>query len=186
MKSKGFLALLIACTTLALHAQSVKTHTEKGVEMKNYQTFCVMKGEFMTPPDMRKVNEEALYQAIKKAVVKEMQERGYEFINDSTAQLRVSYVAGSYNLTDAGVNGPLGQTPASTPSDINQPRSWSTTTRGGMLVLDIMDSSNKKQLWKAEANNLRLEDVDFDHALDVVIYKAFKKFPNKLKKKKRK
>lgn len=185
MKSIGVLALLLVCSVLALHAQSVKIHAEKGVDMKIYETFTVMKGEFMTPPDMRKVNEEALYQAIKKAVVKEMQDRGYKFLEDSTAQLHVSYVAGSYNLTDAGVNGPLGQTPASTPSDINQSRSWATTTREGMLVLDIMDSSNKKQLWKAETNHLALDGVDFNHTLDAVIYKAFKKFPNKLNKKRK-
>jgi hypothetical protein len=185
MKCKDFLALLLAFTTVSLHAQTVKTHTEKGVDIRIYETFTVMKGEFMTPPDMRKVNEEALYQAIKKAVVKEMQERGYNFIEDSTAQLRVSYVAGSYNMTDAGVNGPLGQTPAATPSDINQSRSWSTETREGMLVLDIMDSSNKKQIWKAETSNLTLEGGDFDHAMEAVIFKAFKKFPDKNKKKRK-
>ena len=52
-----------------------------------------------------------------------------------------------------------------------------------MIVIDITDSSSKKELWKA-SGNLSLDNVDLNRALDAVIYKAFKKFPNKNKKKK--
>lgn len=167
------------------YAQSVKTRTEKNVDLTVYETFTVVKGEFVTSPENRKVNEEALYKSITAAVKKEMETRGFKYVADSTAQLYVSYVAGSYNLTNAGVNGPLGQTPASNPSDMNQSRTWSKTSEEAMVVIDITDSANKKLLWKAETDDLSLETGDFGRVMDAVIYKAFKKFPNKNKKKKK-
>ena len=79
-----------------------------------------------------------------------MELRGYKFVPDSSAQLYISYVAGAYNLTEGGNNGPLGQTPASTPAEMDQSRSWSRESREGMIAIDIMDSRSKKELWKAQ------------------------------------
>lgn len=169
---------------LSVSGQSVSTRMEKGVDMKKYETFTVMKGEVMTPPDTRKVNENELFRSVKEAVKKEMELRGYKFVEDSTAQLYVSYVAGAYNLTEGGNTGPLGQTPAQTPADMDQSRSWSRESREGMIAIDIMDSRSRKELWQA-TGNLPLENVDLNRALDAIIYKAFKKFPNKLKKNKK-
>ena len=157
---------------------------EKGVDMTKYETFTVMKGEVMTPPDARKINENDLFRSVKEAVKKEMELRGYKFVEDSTAQLYVSYVAGAYNLTEGGVTGPLGQTPAQTPADMDQSRSWSRESREGMMALDIIDSRTKKELWEA-TGNLPLENVDLKRALDAIIYRAFKKFPSKNTKKKK-
>jgi len=181
---QSILSVLVAFMCFSLQGQSMKTTTQKGVDFTAYETFTVMKGEFMTPPDERKVSEEALFQSIKAAVIKELEARGYKFLDDSTAQLHVSYVAGTFNLTDAGTNGPLGQTPASTPSDMNQSRSWTSETREAMLAIDISDSHNKKELWNA-TGNLALDGVDMSRALDASVYKAFRKFPDKNKKKKK-
>lgn len=163
--------------------QSIKTRMGKGVDMTVYETFTVLKGEVMTPPDVRKVNENKLFESIKNAVTKEMELRGYKFVADSSAQLYISYVAGAYNLTEGGAIGPLGQTPAQTPADIDQSRSWSRESREGMIAIDIMDSRSKKELWNA-TGSLGLDNVDLDRALDAIVYRAFKKFPNKNKKKK--
>ncbi|MBA4053596.1 MAG: hypothetical protein C0490_02690, partial [Marivirga sp.] len=78
-----FLASLIS---LPLLCQSVKAITEKGVDFLKYETFNVVKGEVMTPPDERKINEQALFQTLKTAVVKEMELRGYKLVEDSSAQ----------------------------------------------------------------------------------------------------
>lgn len=177
--------LMVFCVmSFSLLGQSIKTRTEKGVDLTNYETFTVMKGEFMTPPDMQKINEERLFQSIKKSVIKELELKGYKFLEDSSAQLYVSYVAGSYNLTDAGTLGPLSQSPASNPAEMNQSRSWTRESREGMMVIDIVDSSNKKELWKA-SGSLSMDNVDLNRALDAVIYRSFKKFPDKNKKKKK-
>ena len=182
---KTIVMLIAFCTpVISVYGQSVKTRMEKGVEMTNYETFTVMKGEVMTPPDARRINENALFQSIKQAVTKEMELRGYKFVEDSTAQLYISYVAGSYNLTEGGAMGPLSQTPAQTPADMDQSRSWSRESSEGMIVIDMMDSRSKKELWKA-TGNLSLENIDLNRGLDAIIYKAFKKFPNKNKKSKK-
>lgn len=188
MKTNRILALLASLflaslISLPMLGQSVKTTTEKGVDLLKYETFNVLKGEIMAPPDEKKIDELALFRALKTAVVKEMEGRGYKLVEDSSAQLNISYVAGSYNLTDEGNVGPLGQTPASSPSEMNQSRSWSHESREGMMVLDMTDSRNNKLLWKA-TSSLSLDRVDMTRAMDAVVYKAFKKFPNKNKKKK--
>lgn len=181
---KSDILLVFLVLNFPLCAQSVKIRTEKGVDMTVYETFTVMKGEFMTPPDVRKINENDLFHSIRTAVVEEMELRGYKFVDDSSAQLYVSYVAGAYNLTEGGTNGPLSQAPASTPAEMDQSRSWSRESREGMMVIDILDSRKKKEIWEATAS-LSLEGVDLTRALDAVVYKAFKKFPNKNKKKKK-
>ncbi len=183
MKKLSFLVLFVVAI-FPLQGQSIKATTVKGVDLTTYETFTVLKGEFMTPPDMQKINENELFRSIKKAVTAEMEVRGYKLVEDSSAQLHISYVAGSYNLTDGGTMGPLSQTPASSPAEMNQSRSWSSETREGMIVIDMIDSSNKKEIWKA-SGTLSVEGVDLNRALDAVIYRAFKKFPNKNKKKKR-
>ncbi|HMG94023.1 MAG TPA: DUF4136 domain-containing protein [Chryseolinea sp.] len=181
---RGVILLSFCLLVISVAGQSMKITMEKGVDMTSYETFTVMKGEVMTPPDARKINENTMFQSVKAAVTKEMELRGYKFVADSSAQLYISYVAGAYNLTEGGNTGPLGQTPASTPADMDQSRSWSRESREGMMVIDIMDARSKKELWKAEGS-LSLENVDTDRALDALVYKAFKKFPNKNKKKKK-
>lgn len=183
MKKIGFLMVCSLVVMASLHAQTtVETHTEKGVDLAAYKTFTVAKGEFMTPPDEPNVSEESLFKTIKKSIIEELEMRGYTYVEDSTAQLVVSYVAGGYNYTDGGVNGPLGQTPASNGAQLDQPRGWSRETREGMMMIDIDDAHSKKELWKASAN-LTLDGADLHRALDASVYKAFKKFPKRKKKK---
>src|SRR5688572_30766148 len=152
---------------LSVSGQSVKATMEKGVDMTIYETFTVFKGELMTPPDARIVSENELFQSVKAAVTKEMELRGYKFVPDSSAQLYVSYVAGAYNLTEGGNTGPLGQTPASTPAEMDQSRSWSRESREGMIAIDIMDSRSKKELWEA-ARDLALEGGELEAPAEAV------------------
>jgi len=185
MKKNVILLFLMSVISATLLGQSVKTATTKGVDLTKYETFTVLKGEFMTPPDEQKVSNETMFKSIKKTVVQEMELRGYKFVEDSSAQLFVSYVAGAYNVTDGGAMGPLSQTPASNPSEMNQARSWSHESRQGMLVIDITEGRTKKELWTATGNLTLDNTIDLTRALDGVVYKAFKKFPNRLKKKKK-
>jgi len=184
MKKQIFLLALASVVGLTMQAQTVNTSTTKGVDLTKYETFTVAKGELMTPPDERLVSNEALFKSFRKTIVQEMELRGYKFV-DSLAQLVVSYVAGAYNTTEGGAMGPLSQTPASNPSEMNQSRSWSHESRQGMLVIDIADATNKKEVWSATATLTLDAGVELTRAVDGVIYKAFKKFPNKNKKKKK-
>jgi len=175
----------VALLSFPTYAQSIKTKTASGVDLTTFETFTVMKGEVMTPRDQQKIDENALFNSVKVAVRKELELRGYTFVEDSSAQLYVSYVAGVYDLTEGGNMGPLSQTPASNPSEMNQSRTWSRETREGMMVVDITNSSGQNEVWSA-SGRLTLDGVDLTRALDAAIYRAFKKFPNKNKKKKKK
>lgn len=180
------ICLAFVFMALTVHAQTVKTRTEANVDLTRYETFTVSKGESVTPADRKRATDQTLFDAVRAGVRREMEERGYKYVEDSTAQLVVSYVAGAFDLQDAGDVGPLGQTPASDPSEMNQSRAWSTTSREGMLVLDISDAATKKALWKAETENMSLDRADPARVLDAVIYKAFKKFPSRIEGKKKK
>jgi len=185
MEKNALQLVLMFMVSIPLFGQSMDVKMEKGIDLTKYETFAVMKGEFMTPTDERKIDEQALFQSIKKAVIRELELRGYTFVDDSSAQLYVSYVAGAYDLTQGGSMGPLSQTPASTPSDMNQSRSWSRESRQGMMVVDIVEARRKKEIWTA-SGTITLEGGEMNRVLDAVVYKAFKKFPSKNKGKKKK
>jgi len=176
---------MVACAYSA-SAQSIKITTEKDVDLKSYETFRVLMGESVTRADERRATDKALFETVRNAVREEMETRGYKFVDDSTAQLNISYVAGTYDFTDAGNVGPLGQTPASDPSQLNQSRSFSNTSREGMLMLDMIDAATKKEVWKAETDDMRVDGADLARAIDAAVYKAFKKFPSRIEGKKKK
>lgn len=184
MKKDVVLLALASVLSFTLQAQTVKTLTTKGVDLTKYETFTVAKGDLMTPKDERMVSNEALFKSVKKTVIQEMELRGYKYV-DSSAQLVVSYVASAYNVTDGGAMGPLSQSPASNPSEMNQARSWSHESRQGMLVIDIADAANQKELWTATGSLTLDAGVELNRAIDGIIYKAFKKFPSRNKKKKK-
>ena len=182
------ICLAIVACALSASAQSIKISADKGVDLKRYETFRVLMGESVTRTDQRSATDQQLFETVRNAVREEMEIRGYKFVDDSTAQLNISYVAGTYDFTDAGNVGPLGQTPASDPSQLNQSRSFSNTSREGMLMLDMIDAVTKKEVWKAETEDMRVDGADLARAIDAAVYKAFKKFPSRIegKKKKRK
>lgn len=163
-------------------AQTIKTAS--GTDLTKYNLFTVTKGELMTPSDEQKIDETSLFLAIKKQVIEEMTLRGYSYVEDSTAQLAVSYVAGAFNKTESEYLGPMGGTPASSGADLNQSRSLSHNSRQGFLILDVTDIRAKKELWSAESQ-VDLSTVDSIRALEAIVLKSFRKFPNKLKKKKK-
>jgi len=176
---------LIGIISFPAIGQSMKIKQAPGVDITAYNTFRVEKGELMTPADEQRIDKEDLYREIKKAVIQEMELRGYQHVDDSTAQLVVSYVAGAFNKIDSEVIGPMGGTPAASPVDLNQSRSVSHNSRQGFLILTVEDIRGKKELWSAESQ-VDLSTVDSIRALEGIVLKSYKKFPNKLKKKKKK
>jgi hypothetical protein len=180
------IGLAIGACSFSASAQSIKITTEKTVDLTHYETFRVLMGESVTRADQKRATDKSLFETVRNAVREEMESRGYKFVDDSTAQLNISYVAGTYDFTDAGNVGPLGQTPASDPSQMNKSRDFSNTSREGMLQLDMIDAVTKKEVWKAETENMRVDGSEIARVIDAAIYKAFKKFPSKVDGKKKK
>ena len=181
---KKILFYIIGFTFFFGIAEAQKIKTTSGVDLTKYNLFTVTKGELMTPSDEQRIDEARLFEGIKKQVIEEMTLRGYTYVEDSTAQLAVSYVAGAFNKTESEYLGPMGGTPASSGADLNQSRSLSHNSRQGFLILDVIDIRAKRELWSAESH-VDLSTVDSIRALEAIVFKSFRKFPNKLKKKKK-
>lgn len=176
--------LVMVLFTVTLSAQTVKTKIASGVDLTSYERFTVVKGEFTTPKDERIINEETLFQEIKKVVVHEMESKGYTYVDDSTAQMKVSYVAGAFNKIESEDFGPLGGTPTTSGADMGQSRNWSRSSRQGFIIMDIQDIQSKRELWTTESQ-VELNEASAIRTIQAVVYKSFKKFPSRLKKKRK-
>jgi Domain of unknown function (DUF4136) len=177
-------SFFVVLFSTGIHAQTIKTKTASGVDLTLYERFTFVKGEVMVPDEEKKIDEQKLFEELKVGVVRELEARGYKYVEDSTEQMIVSYVAGAYNKTVSENLGPMGGMPAQTGADIDQSRSWGRNSQQGFLIMDILDKNSKKEIWSAESQ-MDLATVDPLRALDAIAFKSFKKFPSRLKKKKK-
>jgi hypothetical protein len=177
MRTKLFTFLVFV--SLTAYAQNVKTTQTPGVDMNSFTTFRVDKGELVTVSD-QKVDEKKFHQRIKQAIISALTEKGYQFVDDSTAQLVVNYVGEAVTKMDVENLGPLGQQPATNASQVDASRSWSHEYEEGSLAIDIQDARQKKTVWRSNGtvNTAIMED---ERAINSIIYKSFKKFPFKKK-----
>jgi hypothetical protein len=172
---RNLLTIILTIQSFALFSQSVKITTDKGIDLKTYATFRVDKGELVTVSD-QPVNETNFHKKIKEAITRELTQKGYQAVEDSTAQLVVSYVGEAVTKMDVENLGPLGQRPVSDPSGVDASRSWSREYREGSLVIDIQDPSRRKMVWQARGT-MEITAINDDRAINAIIYKSFKKFP---------
>jgi hypothetical protein len=179
MKKYTISAVLLFCG-LSIMAQSFKIVKAPNVDVTVFETFTVARGELITPKDDRKISEDELFKKMKNAIVTEFEAKGYRFVDDSSAQLIVSYVTGSFKLTNSENLGPLGETPASTAADVDQSRSWSRDFRESLLEIEVSDLRSSKELWKTSGTILI--DSSDTKLIDSSVYKALKKFPKRKKK----
>ena len=163
--------------------QEFTVSTKSGVDLKTYESFTVVKGDVLTAED-RQIDEDAFFTEIKTAIVREMEVRGYKFVDDPTAQLAVSYVVETTMKFESQRLGPLGQTPITNPANVDASPNWSKEFRQGSLIIDMVDSSKKSSVWSAEG----VMDITRSRGGNIVDYAvrmAFKKFPDKTKKEKK-
>lgn len=176
--------LLISCLSLLAtpgFSQGVTTKAEKNVDIAaTYVTFRVDKGEIVTLSDQR-IDENAFYKSIRNAVIAELTEKGYQAVEDSSAQLAISYVGEAIVRMDVENLGPLGQQPASDPSQINASRNWSREYRQGSIVIEVLDTATKKVIWSSNGSIELSSTTNDNRALNTFVYRSFKKFPKKKK-----
>ena len=180
--------LVLAFIALGIQgfSQSITVNASDNIDYTIYETFRMQKGEFTTPKEEREVSDEKLFEIISAAARRELELKGYRYTEDSTARFTVSYVAGAYNVTQGGNLGPLGGVPITNPSMIDQNRYWNEEHRAGLLVLEMTQGKSTTPIWSAEGkvNLTTIEEVD--RSVDSLVTKMLKKFPNRLKKKKKK
>lgn len=180
MKLKWLFFFLLA--PIIVSAQSFTSSTQSGIDLKAYNTFTVVKGDIVVGEE-NTIDKEAFYTKFKEATIRELSLRGYQFIDDSTAQLRVSYVLETSVRMDVVQLGPMGQMPTTNAADVSNAQSWSREFRQGSLIVMIDDAQKKITIWSAEgtvdATRARGGDL-----IDMAVRNAFKKFPDKTKKEK--
>jgi hypothetical protein len=173
-------SLLMVCG----YGQGVETKKETDVDIAaTYTTFRVDKGEVVTLSDQR-IDENAFFNSIRSAVINELTEKGYKVVDDSSAQLAISYVGEAIVRMDTENLGPLGQQPASDPSQINTSRNWSREYRQGSIVLEVQDAATKKVIWSSNGSVELSTAAGDNRVLNTFVARSFKKFPKKNKKKK--
>jgi len=110
--------------------------------------------------------------------MQELTSRGYQAVEDSSAQLVISYVGQSVMRMDTESLGPLGQSPVTDPAGVDASRNWSREYQQGSIVIDIQDAVKRKMVWQA-TSTVEIAVLGDGRALNSVIYKCFKKYPVK-------
>lgn len=173
-----FLFLCCALMMFQVHAQSFKTSTQNGVDLRQYKTFKVEKGELATG-GVRKIDEEAFFTEFKSFVVRELESKGYVYSQEA-AEATVSYVVELSTQLESEDLGPLGGTPVDNAALVDQPNHWSREFTRGTLIIDMTDVAKKGTVWSA-TGTMDVTKAKGAKLLDRCVRKAFKKFPKRKK-----
>ena len=168
-------AVLILGVT-SVSGQRMKVADFDKSDFQQLKTFRVVQGDLSFSGEETPVSESTFFGWVKQYVRRDLEARGYIFTEDSVADFRVDYVAGSYNVNMNENLGPLGGTPATDPSMMNQSRYYSQSVKEGLLVLEIYRGSGKTLLWQAEGS-VNLAPGQVERVLSGMITRAFRKFP---------
>jgi hypothetical protein len=170
----------LSATTLS--AQDFKASTQKGVDVRKYETFTIEKGEVVTSEDS-KMDKDQFYEDFKRIVIPEMESLGYKYVNDTTAQLSVSYVVETMRVIESENVGPLGQMPQRNAGDV-QTQTWSRDfTRGSLIV--SMDAGKNNLVWSSEGM-MDVARTRGGNVLEYAIKSALRDFPDRNKESKKK
>lgn len=171
--------MLIAALTLgvtSVSGQKMKVADYDKADFQQLTTFRVVQGDLSFSGEEAPISKGTFYGWVKEYVRRDLEARGYIFTEDSMADFRIDYVAGSYNVNTNENLGPLGGTPATDPSMMNQSRYYSESIKEGLLVLQIYKGRGKTLLWEAEGS-VNLNPGQVERVLSGMISKAFRKFP---------
>jgi hypothetical protein len=178
MKTR-FAFVLLCLVMRAAIAQEFTSSTKSGVDLLVFETFTVVKGELVVREN-RTIDKDEFFNEIRKSIRHEMESRGYTYMEDSAAQLTVSYVVETTLATESENLGPLGMTPTANAAMVDQSRTWSRSFRQGILILEIEDQRNNV-LWSSEGV-MDISRARGGNVLDYAVQSAFRKFPDKTKK----
>ena len=173
MKAFGVCAMILV--SLSVCAQDFKTSTQKGVDLKKYETFTIIQGEVVTSEDS-KMDKEQFYKDFVRIAVKELEAKGYKFVKDSTANLSISYVVETSRVIESENVGPLGQMPQRNAGDV-QTQTWSRDfTRGSLIIAAELGKNN--QVWSSEGT-MDVARTRGGNVLEYAIKNALRDFPDK-------
>src|SRR5687767_15138212 len=99
---RPILLILFVFAAISTRAQSVKTTSDPSIKEATYSTFWVIKGEFITLSKGKdeKADGEKFFAIVKDGITRELVEKGYTAVEDSSAQLIISYIGESVERVD--------------------------------------------------------------------------------------
>jgi len=170
---KKIALVLVAAIVLAGCATHIKTIRDKSVDFSNYHTFCWMNGcDFaMTTPDH--VVDPSLRENIRKAIVKELHDKGITE-DSNNPDLLIGFTI-AIKDEKAIVYHREGDAPFYIPMEANEEV---INYQKGTLVIGIADKKTSKLIWESQAS--RYMDVVPDLSEKNVakgIHRIMKKFP---------
>ena len=175
MKTPIFLLVALFISSAAL-GQSVKVETDKKADMRTFKSFRIDNGELVSVTQ-QPVNEKELRAVVRAAIIEELKSKGYEHVEDSAAAMcSITFVAEVIEKLEQQNVGPLGQRPASTAADMDQSNIWSRETRQGSLVIEVVENSRKKFLWRSNST-VEFRTYAFNDVMRGAVARALRKYP---------
>src|SRR5690606_35470304 len=115
--------------------QKVEVKVNKDTDFSRFRTFYMMPGEVVLVLN-KEVSREALKEGVRKGVIANLEDKGYQQTTDSTsADLAITFVAEVVERLEQQNLGPFGQTPMRTPVDMRSD-TWTQEIRSGSLVIE--------------------------------------------------
>lgn len=178
---KRYISLVVISIwfTIGASAQRVEVNQNKNVDFRQFRTFFVKEGDLVLvmpeTPDASQLKE-----YINRAIQEEMTEKGYSAHSDSTAELSISYVAEIVERVEQENLGPLGETPARSGADLDQPRMWSQEIRRGSLAIEVFESKTRQSIWRSRSE-INFRSADLNEVLNAAVGRSMRKFPKSKK-----
>lgn len=178
---KAYIGYSFIFLSSVVSAQDFKSSTQKGVDLKVYETFTIEQGEVVMSQDSQ-VDKEQLYKDFKRITISELESRGYKHVEDTTAQLSVSYVVETSRVVESENVGPLGQMPQRNAGDV-QTQTWSRDFTRGSLIISIY-AGKDNLVWSSEGT-IDGARTRGGNVLEYAVKSSFSDFPDKNKKSKK-
>lgn len=173
---------ILLLSTVKVFSQDFKASTQKGVDLTKFETFTILQGEVVTSEDT-KMDKDQFYKDFVRITVQELELKGYKFINDTTAQLSISYVVETSRVIESENVGPLGQMPQRNAGDV-QTQNWSRDFTRGSLIISVETGNSNNQVWSSEGT-MDVARTRGGNVLEYAIKTSLRDFPDKLKKPKK-
>jgi hypothetical protein len=169
------LALVPMWFFIGASGQKVEITESKSAEFGKYTTFFMKDGDLVLV--MRSnPNEDQIKERLREAIRNELTKKGYRAQSDSTADLSISFVAEIIERTEQEDLGPLGEAPARSGADLDQPRTWTQEVREGSLVIEIFDGATNKSVWRSRSG-INFRSSDLNEVLISAVGRSLRKFP---------
>ncbi len=176
MSKSGFSVILCLFTLSLASGQKVEVKVNKDTDFSRFRTFYMMTGEIVLVVN-KEVSREVLKESVRKGVIANLEDKGHQHIRDSaSADLAITFVAEVVERLDQQQLGPLGQSPARTPVDLNRSDTWTQEIRSGSLVIEVLERSTGKTLWRS-STTITFRSFDLTEGLQAAVARSLRKFP---------